>query len=119
VADDDNNHIRLSPAIFFMLIGASGLGGAGTFGALTPARDHNELAALAKSIEEIRTTANAAISLASRNERGVDDNRDLVYASTRDRFTAAEADKEFRARDARFEQVERRLAMIERILDAQ
>lgn len=58
--DDDANHIRLSPAIFIALIGAVGLGGAGTVSVVSPTRDNQQLAALEKDVRELRAEVDSS-----------------------------------------------------------
>jgi len=58
--ENESNHIRLSPAVFFALIGAIGLGGAGVSGVVTPARDNEQLAAVEKDVRELRAQVDSA-----------------------------------------------------------
>ena len=116
-AKDDANYIRLPTAVFFALIGSVTFGGAGIYGVVGPSGDTDKLAQLNEAVSEIREQARAALTLATQNGQRVNDNRQLIFDTTRSRYSGEDAAKDQRDQGERDAQQERRLMLIERELD--
>lgn len=115
--ETDANYIRLPTAVFFALIGSVTFGGAGIYGVVGPSGDTDKLAAVVQDVSEIRDHAREALTLATQNGQRVNDNRQLIFDTTRNRYSADDAAKDWRAQGERDAQHERRLAQLERELD--
>lgn len=117
--DDQNdaNYIRLPTAVFIALFSGTSLFGAGAYGVLGPS-SNDQLASLNKGVSENRETARAALKLATQNNAETNSNRTLIFDTTRSRYSAEDATKDFREQETRHLQIERRLMLIERELDS-
>lgn len=114
---DDANYIRLSAPVFIALICSVASGGAGIYGVVGPARDNNQLAAVVEDVSEAREAARASLTLATQNGQRVNDNRQLILDNTRSRYTAEDADGDWRKQGERDAQQDRRLMLLEREID--
>lgn len=114
--DSNGSYIQLPTPVFFALVGAITFGGAGIYGAVTPGNS-DQLRAVIEDVSTAKEHARSALTLSTQNGQRINDNRQLIYDTTRDRYLSTEADADWRDQDARDSQIERRLMLIERELD--
>lgn len=107
--DESVGHITISPAVFYLLIGAAGLGGLGGGSFLGPQLEKTALQACFDNSQK-------ALSVAAQHGEELNQVRAFIENRTLDRWTAADQRNHEREQDKRDAQQDRRLDLLERQL---
>lgn len=108
--DDASGTLNISPVVFYMLLGAAGLGGAGGYGVLGPQLQK-------EAIQHCFENSATALEVAAQHGQELLDLRNLIYDKTASRYTAEDATEDWAAQRERDEAQERRLRILERHMD--
>lgn len=108
--EDSDGTLNVHPIVFYMLLGAAGLGGGGLYGVLGPQLQKEALTAC---FDNTKT----ALNVASQHGQELLDLRNLIYERTASRYTAEDAAKQWANQRERDEAQERRLQVLERHID--
>ena len=107
---DDSVHFSLPPTVFYLLLAAAGLGGAGGYGVLAP---KIEEAAIQKCFDNSST----AISVSAQHGEELNEIRRLLYERTIERWTSSDQAKFQLELDKRLSLIERQMTHLEREAD--
>lgn len=108
--DESGNHIILAPSVFYFLLGAAGLGGAGSYGVIGPKLEQSAL-------ESCFTNSQIAIDVAAQHGQELLDLRRLILERTQYRYTSEDAAREKTKQDQRDDAQDRRINQLEREVD--
>ena len=90
--DESDNHIILSPPVFYFLLAAAGFGGAGTFGVVGPALE-------TEALEACYDNSRIAIEVASQHGAEIQGLREDINDKTKYRYTSEDAARDRREMD--------------------
>jgi hypothetical protein len=110
VKKDDTGALNIPPLVFYMLLGAAGLGGAGGYGVLGPQLQKD-------AIELCFDNSQTALNVAAQHGQELLDLRNLVYDRTVQRYTSEDATRDWAEQKERDEAQDRRLRLLERHVD--
>ena len=106
MADSDDVHISLPPAVFAGFIVAALFGGGGIYGLIGPQMDRQ---ALTQCVDN----SAIAIDVVAQHGRELQTLRELIYERTNDRYTGHQAREDWNSQDRRDAQQDRRLDHLE------
>lgn len=106
----DAEHISVSPVVFYLLLGAVGLGGLGGGTALSPKLDQTALSACYDNSQTALDNASASLGLAKQHGKEFLHLRSYIDERTADRWTGHDQ-REFQR------EIDRHLGIVERRLD--
>ena len=104
---EPDNHIILSPPVFYFLLAAAGFGGAGTFGVVGPQIEH-------AAIEACYDNSRIAIEVAAQHGSEIQGLREDINDKTKYRYTSEDAARDRREMDREHAILIQRLNYLER-----
>ena len=108
--DEHGTHITVPASIFYLLLIAAGLGGAGGYGILGPQLE-------AEAIRSCFDNSETALEVAAQHGQEFVDLRKSLRDATKDRYTGADAEKHWREQDRRDATQDRRINYLEQQLE--
>jgi hypothetical protein len=109
MANESDDHIALSPAIFYLLLGGVSLGGAGLGGIVQPALTTEA----AEAVEACYNNAQIALNVAAQHGAEIQGLRTLILDRTKYRYTSEQASTDWLNHERSEDLQNRRLDLIE------
>jgi hypothetical protein len=106
MADENDVHISLPPGIFVTVLVGALLGGGGLYGALGPHLDR-------EAVTQCYNNSKIALDVAAQHGAEIQVLRELIYERTADRYSGADARKDWADQYRRDEQQDRRIKLTE------